>query len=97
MPGGRIFPICGPCRAPTAGKARLGGGGVGGGGRRGGGWRFPGKGSGQGVGMCQWGANGMAKGGVRYREILARYYPRTRLASLPGGPGPPSRGGGGKP
>lgn len=54
----------------------------------GGGWRFTGKGYGHGVGMCQWGANGMAKRGVRHREILARYYPGTRLASLPGGPGP---------
>jgi stage II sporulation protein D len=54
----------------------------------GGGWRLTGKGYGHGVGMCQWGANGMAKRGARYRDILARYYPRTRLASFPGGPGP---------
>ena len=53
----------------------------------GGNWRFTGKGYGHGVGMCQWGANGMAKRGAGYREILARYYPRARLASLPGAPG----------
>jgi stage II sporulation protein D len=58
------------------------------------GWRLTGKGYGHGVGMCQWGANGMAKRGAGYREILARYYPRTRIAFSPGGPGPL---GGGKP
>ncbi|MGA7105136.1 MAG: SpoIID/LytB domain-containing protein, partial [Candidatus Deferrimicrobiaceae bacterium] len=49
------------------------------------GWEFSGKGYGHGVGMCQWGANGMAKRGAGYREILARYYLHTRVASLPGG------------
>jgi stage II sporulation protein D len=44
------------------------------------GWMFAGKGYGHGVGMCQWGANGMAKNGKTYREILARYYPDTTLA-----------------
>jgi stage II sporulation protein D len=44
------------------------------------GWVFAGKGYGHGVGMCQWGANGMAKNGKTYREILARYYPDTVLA-----------------
>jgi stage II sporulation protein D len=44
------------------------------------GWMFAGKGYGHGVGMCQWGANGMAKNGKTYREILARYYPDTALA-----------------
>jgi stage II sporulation protein D len=63
----------------------------------GGGWRITGKGYGHGVGMCQWGANGMAKRGARYREILARYYLQTRLASFPGGPGPPAWGAGKKP
>ena len=58
------------------------------------GWRLTGKGYGHGVGMCQWGANGMAKRGAGYREILARYYPRTRIASSPVGPGPLA---GGKP
>ncbi len=53
-----------------------------------GGWRITGRGYGHGVGMCEWGANGMAKRGATYREILARYYRMTRLALLPPGPGP---------
>jgi stage II sporulation protein D len=44
------------------------------------GWIFAGEGYGHGVGMCQWGANGMAKNGKTYREILARYFPDTALA-----------------
>jgi stage II sporulation protein D len=44
------------------------------------GWVFAGRGYGHGVGMCQWGANGMAKNGRTYRQILARYYPDTALA-----------------
>jgi len=40
-----------------------------------GGWRFTGEGWGHGVGMCQFGANGMARRGAGFREILARYYP----------------------
>jgi stage II sporulation protein D (peptidoglycan lytic transglycosylase) len=43
------------------------------------GWVFHGKGYGHGVGMCQWGANGMAKEGASHREILQRYYPGTEL------------------
>ncbi len=46
----------------------------------GGGWVLSGEGYGHGVGMCQWGANGMAKRGKGFREILARYYPGTRVA-----------------
>lgn len=34
-----------------------------------------GRGYGHGVGLCQYGANGMAKKGAGYREILRRYYP----------------------
>ncbi|MGE5190308.1 MAG: SpoIID/LytB domain-containing protein [Gemmatimonadota bacterium] len=45
-----------------------------------GGWTFHGDGYGHGVGMCQWGANGMAKRGKGFREILARYYPGTHVA-----------------
>jgi len=41
------------------------------------GWRITGRGYGHGVGMCQYGANGMAKAGHGFREILARYYPGT--------------------
>ena len=44
------------------------------------GWVFAGQGYGHGVGMCQWGADGMAKSGKTYREILTRYYPETALA-----------------
>lgn len=44
------------------------------------GWHFSGRGYGHGVGMCQFGANGMARGGRGYREILARYYPGVDIA-----------------
>lgn len=43
------------------------------------GWVFYGSGYGHGVGMCQWGANGMAKAGKTHREILDRYYPGTEV------------------
>lgn len=36
--------------------------------------RFTGRGFGHGVGMCQWGAHGLAKAGHNYLEILAHYY-----------------------
>jgi stage II sporulation protein D len=45
-------------------------------------YRFTGSGFGHGLGLCQIGANGMAKQGRTYREILAHYYPGTRLARL---------------
>ena len=38
-----------------------------------------GAGSGHGVGFCQWGAVGRARAGQRYDEILAAYFPGTRL------------------
>ena len=41
--------------------------------------RFMGGGNGHGVGMCQWGARGMADEGYSYQEILKHYYPDTRL------------------
>ena len=40
-----------------------------------------GKGSGHGVGMCQWGADGMARKGYKYREILRHYYPGTEIVN----------------
>ncbi len=43
------------------------------------GWVILGEGYGHGVGMCQWGANGMAARGAGFREILSRYYPGTTL------------------
>ncbi|AZR73984.1 stage II sporulation protein D [Anoxybacter fermentans] len=39
-------------------------------------------GKGHGVGMSQYGANGMAKYGSDYTEILSHYYPGTRLAQV---------------
>lgn len=40
---------------------------------------FEGHGSGHGVGLCQWGAKGMAEQGKTYREILEFYYPGAEL------------------
>jgi stage II sporulation protein D len=39
-------------------------------------------GYGHGVGMCQYGANGMAKAGFSYQEILAHYYSGTTLTTI---------------
>ncbi len=47
---------------------------------------FIGRGSGHGVGMCQYGARGMALAGKNYREILEYYYPGATLTKLPEGP-----------
>jgi stage II sporulation protein D len=44
--------------------------------------RFSGKGWGHGVGMCQWGAHGMAEGGYSWRGILEHYYPGAKLTSI---------------
>ena len=41
-----------------------------------------GRGFGHGVGMCQYGALGLAKKGKRYQDILAYYYPGTELKYL---------------
>lgn len=41
-----------------------------------------GRGQGHGVGMCQWGARGMAERGKNHREILARFYPGCNLRKL---------------
>ena len=43
-------------------------------------WIIKGRGYGHGVGMCQYGANGMAKAGKGFREILSRYYPGAELS-----------------
>ena len=40
---------------------------------------FVGKGWGHGVGMCQWGARGMAEQHFNYKQILAYYYPGAQL------------------
>jgi len=49
--------------------------------------RFLGSGSGHGVGLCQWGANELARRGQSYREILSHYYPGTKLRRV-GASGP---------
>jgi len=41
-----------------------------------------GGGNGHGIGMCQWGAMGMARAGMDYREILHHYYKSTRLERI---------------
>ncbi|MEO0190118.1 MAG: SpoIID/LytB domain-containing protein, partial [candidate division WOR-3 bacterium] len=38
-----------------------------------------GRGFGHGVGMCQFGAMGMAKRGKNYKDILRHYYPKTKI------------------
>ena len=40
---------------------------------------FAGRGFGHGAGMCQHGAQEMARGGTGWKEILARYYPHSRV------------------
>jgi len=40
---------------------------------------FIGKGWGHGVGMCQWGARGMAEQQFTYKQILSYYYPGAQL------------------
>jgi stage II sporulation protein D len=44
--------------------------------------RFSGRGYGHGVGMCQWGAKGMAEQGYSATQILEYFYPGTTLGSL---------------
>jgi hypothetical protein len=43
------------------------------------GYLIQGSGWGHGVGLCQWGARGMARAGCRYEDILALYFPGTSL------------------
>jgi stage II sporulation protein D len=42
-----------------------------------------GRGYGHGVGLCQFGSNGMARQGGRFDEILKHYYQGTRVAQAP--------------
>ncbi|HEV8144562.1 MAG TPA: hypothetical protein VGQ77_17005, partial [Methylomirabilota bacterium] len=44
--------------------------------------RFTGRGYGHGVGLCQWGAKGMAERGHSARQILEFYYPGTTFGVL---------------
>ncbi len=47
------------------------------------GWSFlSGRGWGHGVGLCQYGAQGMARLGKNYREILQHYYPNSEVVSI---------------
>jgi stage II sporulation protein D len=47
------------------------------------GWAFlSGRGWGHGVGLCQHGAEGMARRGKTAEEILQHYYPDSRIVSL---------------
>ncbi|HSA58877.1 MAG TPA: SpoIID/LytB domain-containing protein [bacterium] len=43
---------------------------------------FEGRGSGHGVGLCQWGAKAMAGQGKSYREILEFYYPGAEIVPM---------------
>ena len=43
---------------------------------------FSGAGYGHGVGMCQYGARGMARAGYNYRAILEHYYPGTTVEQI---------------
>lgn len=45
--------------------------------------RIEGRGWGHGVGMSQWGAEGLARRGHSYREILAHYYRDTSVGPVP--------------
>ena len=45
-------------------------------------FRLTGEGWGHGVGLCQFGANGMARRGAGFREILLRYYPGTEITGM---------------
>lgn len=42
-------------------------------------WVFEGRGFGHGVGLCQWGAAGLARQGWNHARILAFYFPGTNL------------------
>lgn len=49
--------------------------------RRNNAYKFEGRGWGHGVGMCQWGAKGLAERGKNYRDILRFYYPHVGFAT----------------
>ena len=44
--------------------------------------QFNGQGYGHGVGMCQWGAKGMADAGTAYHDILKTYYPDAEISRV---------------
>ncbi len=43
---------------------------------------FAGRGFGHGVGLCQWGAKGMAEAGYNYKEILKHYYRHAEIGRM---------------
>ena len=46
-------------------------------------WAFlSGRGWGHGVGMCQYGAEGMARKGKNAKQILSHYYPNSKLSTI---------------
>lgn len=47
-------------------------------------WVFEGAGHGHGVGLCQWGARGLARTGKTYLQILTHYYPGSKVVVLSG-------------
>lgn len=49
-----------------------------------GGFLFYGRGSGHGVGLCQWGAKGMAEQGYTFIDILKYYYPGIEIKRMKG-------------
>lgn len=50
--------------------------------RENGGWLIAGRNLGHGVGLCQYGAIGMAAEGAGYRAILVHYFPNTALMKI---------------
>jgi stage II sporulation protein D len=48
-----------------------------------GGYLFSGRGWGHGVGLCQWGAKGMAEKGMDYHSILKYYYRDVEVRKIP--------------
>lgn len=44
--------------------------------------RIDGGGSGHGVGLCQWGAIGMARAGFSTQQILRKYFPETEILTV---------------
>jgi stage II sporulation protein D len=45
-------------------------------------WIFKGAGHGHGVGLCQWGARGLARSGKNFVDILTYYYPGSQVVIL---------------
>ncbi len=46
-------------------------------------FHFQGRGHGHGIGLCQWGARGLALAGKTAAEILRYYYPGSQVVALP--------------